>query len=100
KLHAQIGASAKVIERSCCQQTETVCFLAGRSGKKFQERPGPWCPTDGSLRGEFSRASKRLLELRQYSEEVADEAVVCDLEDGGLLVLVDGDDDLRILHAG
>ena len=32
--------------------------------------------------------------------EVGDEAVVGDLEDRRLLVLVDGDDDLRVLHPG
>ena len=41
-----------------------------------------------------------LLQLRQDGEEVADEAVIGDLEDRRLLVLVDGDDDLGILHAG
>src|SRR6478752_7295613 len=39
-------------------------------------------------------------ELRQGFEQVGDEAVVGDLEDRGVLVLVDGDDDLRVLHAG
>src|SRR5260370_23557581 len=40
------------------------------------------------------------VELRYQLEEVADEAVIGDLEDRRLLVLVDGDDDLRILHPG
>src|SRR5579883_1074070 len=40
------------------------------------------------------------VELGHDLEEIADEAVIGDLEDGRLLVLVDGDDDLRILHAG
>ena len=47
-----------------------------------------------------SRFRKFLLELRQDLEEIADEAVIGDLEDRRLLVLVDRDDDLRILHAG
>ena len=40
------------------------------------------------------------LEFRQDREEVAHEAVVGHLEDRRLLVLVDRDDDLRVLHAG
>ena len=38
------------------------------------------------------------LELGDGLEEVLDEAVVRDLEDGRLGVLVDGDDRLRVLH--
>jgi hypothetical protein len=40
------------------------------------------------------------VEFGHDGEEIADEAVIGDLEDRRLLVLVDGDDDLRILHAG
>src|SRR3546814_14048296 len=39
-------------------------------------------------------------ELRHDLEQVADEAEVGDLEDRRVLVLVDGDDGLGILHAG
>ena len=39
-------------------------------------------------------------QLRHDLEQVADEADVRDLEDRRFLVLVDGDDRLRILHAG
>ena len=39
-------------------------------------------------------------EFRQGLVEIGDEAVVGDLEDRRLLVLVDRDDDLRVLHAG
>src|SRR4029077_7513580 len=39
-------------------------------------------------------------ELGEDLEQIADEAVIGDLEDRRLLVLVDRDDDLRILHAG
>src|SRR4051812_15504563 len=41
-----------------------------------------------------------LLEFRQYGEKVADKAVIRNLENRRFLVLVDGDDDLGILHAG
>src|SRR5262245_43290321 len=41
-----------------------------------------------------------LLQLRQGLEQVGDQPVIRDLEDRGFLVLVDGDDDLGILHAG
>src|SRR5919201_379763 len=44
--------------------------------------------------------SKSLFELRQDLEEVADKTIVGDLEDRRLLVLVDGDDHLGVLHAG
>ena len=37
-------------------------------------------------------------ELRHHLEQVGDQAVVGDLEDRRLLVLVDGDDDLAVLH--
>src|SRR5258708_25683492 len=40
------------------------------------------------------------VELRYQLEEVTDEAVIGNLEDRRLLVLVDGDDDLGILHPG
>src|SRR5271169_5640743 len=40
------------------------------------------------------------LELGQHLEEIADQAIVGDLEDRRFFVLVDGDDDLRVLHAG
>src|SRR5256885_8942622 len=46
-------------------------------------------------RGSFS---KLLGQLRDNLEQVADQADVGDLEDRGVLVLVDGDDDFRILH--
>src|SRR5262245_50558201 len=39
-------------------------------------------------------------ELRQRLEQIGNEAVVRDLKDRRLLVLVDGDDHLGILHAG
>ena len=44
--------------------------------------------------------SERLFQFRQGFEQIGDEAVVGDLEDGSVGVLVDGDDDLAILHAG
>ena len=43
---------------------------------------------------------ERFFKLRQDGEKITDEAVVGNLEDRGFLVLVDGDDDLRVLHAG
>src|SRR5688572_16851572 len=50
--------------------------------------------------GSLLAFSELLLELRQDLEQVADQAVIGDLEDRRLLVLVDRDDDLGILHAG
>src|SRR5690242_4862703 len=41
-----------------------------------------------------------LLQFRQELEQVADQAIVGDREDRRVGILVDGDDDLRILHAG
>jgi hypothetical protein len=40
------------------------------------------------------------LQFRQDDEKVPDEAIVGDLEDRRFLVLVNGNDDLRILHPG
>ena len=40
------------------------------------------------------------LQFRHEGEQIADQTVVGDLEDRGFLVLVDGDDDFRILHPG
>src|SRR3546814_17716993 len=45
-------------------------------------------------------ASEFIGEFGDDFVEVADEADVGDLEDGGVLILVYGDDGLRILHAG
>src|SRR5687767_9984646 len=44
--------------------------------------------------------SKFLGQLRHQLEQISDQADVRDLEDRRFLVLVDGDDDLRILHPG
>src|SRR5712691_7891887 len=44
--------------------------------------------------------SELLVELRQDLEQIADDAVIGDLEDRRLVVLVDRDDDLGILHPG
>src|SRR5690606_25222301 len=46
-----------------------------------------------TCRQALPRGSQSLFELWQDGEEVTDEAVVCDLEDRGFLVLVDRDDD-------
>src|SRR6185312_16071445 len=40
------------------------------------------------------------VECRDELEEIADDAVIGDLEDRRFFVLVDRDDDFRILHAG
>src|SRR5690606_33798227 len=42
----------------------------------------------------------QLLELRHGFEQVSHQAVVSHLEDRGFFVLVDGDDDLGVLHTG
>src|SRR5579872_1639743 len=39
-------------------------------------------------------------ELRQRLVEIRHQSVIGDLEDGGFLIFIDRDDDLRILHAG
>src|SRR3546814_4551643 len=54
-------------------------------------------PTTG---GRGCGSAQFLLQLGNRHEEVGHEAVFGNLEDRRLLVLVDGDDDLRILHAG
>ena len=39
-------------------------------------------------------------QFRNCVEEIRDEAVVCDLENGGFFVFVDGDDDFPVFHTG
>src|SRR5688500_2103310 len=53
-------------------------------------------------RSSCSRRSRSELlgQLRDDLEQVADQADVGDLEDRRVLVLVDGDDDLAVLHSG
>ena len=51
-------------------------------------------------RSGFSRRLQELFDLRYQAEEVSDEAVIRDLEDRRLGVLVDRDDRARILDAG
>src|SRR5215471_21223476 len=46
------------------------------------------------------KLSKLLRKLRKCLVEVGNKSVISDLKDGRFLVLVDGDNDLRILHAG
>src|SRR3546814_2524581 len=63
----------------------------------FNEAGRGAVPTTG---GRGCGSAQFLLQLGNRHEEVGHEAVVGNLEDRRLLVLVDGDDDLRILHAG
>src|SRR3954462_1838773 len=63
-------------------------------------------PPDALCAGRPRSSRSRLLlaelglEFRHHLEQVADQAVIGHLEDRRLLVLVDGDDDLAVLHAG
>src|SRR3546814_10686326 len=63
----------------------------------FNEAGRGAVPTTG---GRGCGSAQFLLQLGNRHEEVGHEAVVGNLEDRRLLVLVDGDDDLRILPAG
>src|ERR1700727_1301055 len=64
---------------------------------RHPERAGAF----GSASGNSALASLDCLgELRRDLEQVADHAVIGDLEDRRLFVLVDRDDRLRGLHAG
>src|SRR5919202_5928723 len=54
----------------------------------------------GPDRDSVAELGKFLFELRHGLEQIGDQAVVGHLEDRRLLVLVDGHDDLRVLHAG
>src|SRR6266540_6543678 len=71
----------------------------------------PRCSTANRARSPSARAccgrARSLSELaeffvkfRERLEQIGDQTVVGDLEDRRFLVLVDGDDDLGILHAG
>ncbi len=48
---------------------------------------------NGGTSPPLSDRLKRFLQFRQHGKEIADEAVIGDLEDRRFLVLVDGDDD-------
>lgn len=50
-----------------------------------------------ALRG-LARHSKHALKLRYRFKEIGNQAVVCHLEDGGLLILIDRHDDPGVLH--
>ena len=43
---------------------------------------------------------KRFFEFRKGVEKIGDEAVIGDLENRRFFILVDGDDNLRVFHAG
>src|SRR5579863_7233692 len=69
-----------------------------RAATRVQSHGPPFFHKDGrTLTPNLGELRRKLGERRV---EVGDEAVVGDLENRRLLVLVDGDDDLRILHAG
>src|ERR1051325_11922229 len=61
----------------------------------YDERPSP---PNSRPRALFLR--KLIAKLGQRLEQIGDEPVIRDLEDRRFLIFVDGDDDLRILHAG
>src|SRR5271167_1581457 len=63
---------------------------SSRTPRFFHKLRRTLTPHLGELRGE----------LGQRRVKIGDQAVVGDLEDRRLLVLVDGDDDLGVLHAG
>src|SRR5690349_9297007 len=89
-----------------------VIVMQSRRDAPFTIRPSSYVALQGRRAGlvrpapplSFAkiavRQSERLFKLRQDREEIADQTVIGDLEDRRFLVLVDGDDDLRILHAG
>mmetsp|Transcript_28681 Transcript_28681/g.60422 ORF Transcript_28681/g.60422 Transcript_28681/m.60422 type:complete len:395 (+) Transcript_28681:63-1247(+) len=54
---------------------------------------------EGSIQLRLLLAWELFRELRDDFEEVSDQSVVCDLEDGRLWVLVDGHDGFAVLHA-
>src|SRR5258708_6372960 len=60
-------------------------------------RPAPWPARPGRS---LLALPELLVELRQDLEQIANETVIGDLEDRRLLILVDRDDDLGILHPG
>src|SRR5207302_3378365 len=72
-------------------------------------RPASSCSTkcisrSGALYSLIDASEKPLSQLlhqfRNDLEQVSDDPIVRDLEDGRFLVLVDGDDDAAVLHAG
>ena len=69
------------------------------ASRRWSSGAGPPSTAEDNALIKRSR-SERLLEIRQHREQIADQAVIGDLENRRLLILVDGDDDLAVLHAG
>src|SRR5690606_23814413 len=97
-----IGAQAPLKCNSCCS---AACREAERKAPMERRRPRPQLSLDTECgRGRPRSISEASLgefvhQLWDSSFIVRDQAVIGDLEDRGVLVLVDGDDDLRVLHA-
>jgi len=67
------------------------------SRTRISPKPGVALLFDDALTAELG---KLLVQCRQDCEEIAHETVIRDLENRRLIVLVDGDDNLGVLHSG
>src|SRR5215467_8664615 len=83
-----------------------LCFLMSWARWSAQLSPAGPAPTMSTSASSCSRGTATLPGLLQLFgesghdfEDVADDAIVCDLEDRGVLVLVDRNDGARALHA-
>ena len=71
-----------------------VVLFYGNPPRCSTPRVAEYCPISTAHFAEFGR------QFRQRLIEIGNKAVICDLEDRRLFILVDGDDHLRILHTG
>src|SRR5580692_7633717 len=69
------------------------------ASRRWSSGAGPPSTAEDNALIKRSR-SERLHEIRQQREQIADQAVIGDLKNRRLSILVDGDDDLAVLHAG
>src|ERR1700739_370777 len=93
---------------SCVPPLETLaalCFLIKLARCSAQLNPAGPAPTISTSASSCSRCTPNLFGLLQFFrkrrhdfEDVADDAVIGNFEDGGVLVLVDGHDGSRALH--
>src|ERR671936_1256625 len=84
--------------------SRSISAAIGLTSASANSRAMAWIIRCSSVSSSFMSLLQELLELlrqrRHHLEEVADDAVVGDLEDRRFRILVDGHDDLRRPHPG
>lgn len=82
------------------QTFDLTKFWALGTGRVLRKYMRHWHAPGLADSGPLFKTVERLREFGQGLEQVADQPVVGDLEDRRLRVLVEGDDDLAVLHPG